>query len=93
MKPFFLITIDTEGDNLWSRPRTQTTHNSSYLPRFQKLCEAFGLKPTYLTCFEMAECKTFQTFGKKVLNSKTAEIGMHLHAWNSPPLKPQVVEN
>ena len=33
------FTIDTEGDNLWSRPRTITTCNSRYLPRFQALCK------------------------------------------------------
>src|SRR5512144_2975448 len=47
--PSFLITIDTEGDNLWSRPREITTGNARYLPRFQALCEKYGLKPTYLT--------------------------------------------
>lgn len=88
MKPCFLITIDTEGDNLWAKPRTFTTQNSKFLPRFQNLCEGFGFKPTYLTCFEMASCEVFRSFGKPLLDKETAEIGMHLHAWNSPPLKP-----
>jgi hypothetical protein len=52
------------------------------------LCEEFGLKPTYLTNFEMAECKRFQVLAKAALEKKAAEVGMHLHAWNSPPLKP-----
>lgn len=85
-KPFFLITIDTEGDNLWSRPRMITTRNAEFLPRFQSLCESYGLKPTYLTNYEMAESPSFQDFGKGILKRKTAEIGMHLHAWNTPPL-------
>jgi hypothetical protein len=41
-RPAFLITIDTEGDNLWSRPRTITTRNAHSLPRFQALCEKYG---------------------------------------------------
>jgi hypothetical protein len=49
----FLITVDTEGDNLWARPRELTTHNAAWLPRFQALCERYGLKPTYLTAWEM----------------------------------------
>jgi len=84
-KPSFLITIDTEGDNLWSRPKTVTTENASYLPRFQELCEKYGLKPTYLTNYEMANSTTFQKMGKDIIKRKTGEVGMHLHAWDMPP--------
>jgi hypothetical protein len=28
----------------------------------------------------------FQEFGKKVLKKDTAEIGLHVHAWDSPPI-------
>lgn len=87
-KPFFLITIDTEGDNLWSTPRSITTQNALFLPRFQSLCESYGMKPTYLTNYEMAVSPFFQEFGRDVLNREAGEIGMHLHAWNTPPLVP-----
>jgi hypothetical protein len=86
--PAFLITIDTEGDNAWARPREITTRNSRYLPRFQQLCERYGFKPTYLTNYEMAQCPDFRGFAQDALRRGTAEIGMHLHAWNSPPLVP-----
>ena len=86
--PAFLITIDTEGDNLWSRPREITTNNANFLPRFQSLCEHYKFKPTYLTNYEMAQSESFVEFGRNILHRKTGEIGMHLHAWNSPPLKP-----
>lgn len=85
-KPALLITIDTEGDNLWAKPRTITTENSRWLPRFQELCARHGLKPTYLTNYEMAVCPEFVAFGREVLRTSSGEIGMHLHAWNSPPL-------
>jgi hypothetical protein len=84
----FIVTIDTEGDNLWSKPREITTRNAAYLPRFQKLCERFGLKPVYLTNYEMAMADAFVEFARDVLARGTGEIGMHLHAWNSPPLVP-----
>jgi len=84
----FLITIDTEGDNLWQQPREITTKNAAFLPRFQSLCERYGFKPTYLTNYEMAESEQFVEFGKDVQRRGTGEIGMHLHAWNSPPLTP-----
>lgn len=85
LKPFFIITVDTEGDNLWARPRSITCHNASYIPRFQSLCESFGFKPTYLVNYEMASDKTFVKIGREFLKRKAAEIGMHLHAWNTPP--------
>jgi hypothetical protein len=88
MRPSFLITIDTEGDNIWAGPREITTRNAAFLPRFQTLCEAHSLKPTYLTNYEMAVSPVFQEFARDTLRRGTAEIGMHLHAWNSPPITP-----
>lgn len=87
-KPAFLVTIDTEGDDLWSRPHTITTHNTAALPRFQRLCEAWGLRPTWLVNYEMAMDDAMVRFGRDVLRRGAGEIGMHLHAWNSPPLVP-----
>lgn len=81
----FIITVDTEGDNLWARPREITTRNAEFLPRFQRLCERFGFKPVYLVNHEMAMSDAFVEFGRDVAARGTGEIGMHLHAWNSPP--------
>ncbi|KUQ83408.1 hypothetical protein AWI27_16640 [Enterobacter hormaechei subsp. steigerwaltii] len=53
-KPAFIITIDTEGDNLWQNHRVIKTENARYLARFQALCERFGFKPVWLTNYEMA---------------------------------------
>jgi hypothetical protein len=86
-RPCFLISIDTEGDNLWAAPREITTRNVAFLPRFQQLCEKYGLKPTYLTNYEMVLDPAYQAFARDVLQRNTAEIGMHLHAWNSPPIQ------
>lgn len=83
----FIITIDTEGDNIWSHPKTVTTRNALYLPRFQYLCEKFGFKPTYLVNYEMAADPVFQQFGFSLLQRKVAEIGLHVHPWNSPPFE------
>src|SRR5215471_6532033 len=83
----FIITIDTEGDDLWSRPRHITTRNAEYLPRFQSLCDRFGFKPVYLTNYEMVMSDVFVEFGRDVIARDVGEIGMHLHAWNSPPLQ------
>lgn len=84
----FIITVDTEADNQWVRPRETTTRNAEFLPRFQEICERYRLKPTYLATYEMARSPAFQDFGRALVRRSTAEIGMHLHAWSSPPLTP-----
>ena len=88
MKKSFLITIDTEGDNLWQWKYgdSVTSHNAEYLGRFQDMCEEYGFKPVYLTNYEMAMDKKFVELAKKGLAKGTCEIGMHLHAVNNPPL-------
>ena len=86
--PVFVITIDTEGDNIWARPGRVTTENARFIPRFQSACRDHGFKPTYLTNFEMVIEPRFQEFGRSVLKRGEAEIGLHIHPWNSPPLAP-----
>lgn len=86
MRPAFLVTIDAEGDNIWSNPREVTTENSRHIPRFQALCEKYGFKPTYLTNHEMATCDHFVGFAKEAIGRSAAEVGLHIHAWNSPPV-------
>ena len=51
----FIITIDTEGDNLWDYKKGTpvSTENTKFIPRFQELCEKFGFKPVWLTNYEM----------------------------------------
>jgi hypothetical protein len=87
-KPAFLITIDTEGDNLWQNHDRISTENTRFLPRFQALCEKYACKPVYLTNYEMAVDTQYVEFARDVIARGTGEVGMHLHAWNSPPLTP-----
>jgi hypothetical protein len=92
-RPKYLITIDTEGDNQWSRSETITTNNSAFLPRFQTICEKYGLKPTYLTNYEMAICPVYRDFARDLLARGTGEVGMHLHSWNNPPIVPRTEDD
>ncbi|WP_457913658.1 deacetylase [Candidatus Gillettellia adelgis] len=87
-KPAFLITIDTEGDNLWQNNDNIATKNTHFLPRFQALCEKYAFKPVYLTNYEMALDPAYVEFACHVISRNAGEVGMHLHAWNSPPLTP-----
>ena len=82
---YFIISVDTEGDNQWDNAHEISTENTYYLPRFQELCEKSGFKPVWLTTYEMAENADYVTYMKKKQNDGFCEIGMHLHAWSTPP--------
>lgn len=84
-KKSFIITVDTEGDNLWSNDEVITTKNSKYIPRFQQLCEKYNFKPVYLVNYEMVNDKYFVEFARDAIRRDACEIGMHLHGWNNPP--------
>lgn len=81
----FIITIDTEADNQWDLNHPITTENTKYLPRFQELCERYGFKPVWLTNYEMAMDDDFVSYMKPKQDVGLCEIGMHLHAWYTPP--------
>lgn len=86
-KKYFIITIDTEGDNLWEWKEGTAigTQNAIFLPRFQNLCNQYGFKPTWFTNWEMANDDKFVRFASDNLEQGRCEVGMHLHAWNTPP--------
>lgn len=88
MKKAFLITVDTEGDNLWNYSNGDIvgTANASYLPRFQRLCEEYGFKPVWLTNYEMACSQEFMSFASDSVSRGSCEVGIHIHAWNNPPI-------
>lgn len=83
----FIITVDTEGDNLWEwKPGDNITgENARYIERFQTLCEKYRYKPVYLVNCEMAQSDILVDTLKERAENGLCEIGMHLHAWNTPP--------
>lgn len=88
----FIITVDTEGDNLWNIKQCPdgiadiTNRNGEYIERFQQLCEKYQLIPTYFVNHEMTKSEAFVELGKEAAKTNKCEIGMHMHAWNSPPI-------
>ena len=88
MGKYFIITVDTEGDNLWNWDGKSEikTENSLYIPRFQELCEKYGFLPVYLTNYEMALDDRWVEYSSQKAKEGKCEIGMHIHAWNTPPI-------
>ena len=84
----FIITIDSEGDNLWHYVKGAPigTENAKFIPRFQELCNKYGFKPVWLTNYEMVMSDDYVNYIKEPLANGQCEIGIHVHAWNNPPL-------
>lgn len=90
-KRYFIITVDTEGDNIWEcRAQRKEllvpqTKNALYISRFQQLCEKYQFYPTYLVDYEMTLSAAFVEFGREIIKKDSGEIGMHMHAFSTPP--------
>lgn len=85
MKKSFIITIDTESDNQWDYTHSQSIENVHFIPRFQSLCEKYNFKPVYLVDYSMAQSQELIDFLNNRLAAGNCEVGMHLHAWDTPP--------
>ncbi|MBQ8601120.1 MAG: hypothetical protein IJ413_01020 [Bacteroides sp.] len=85
---YFIITVDTEGDNLWYYKKGDLvrTENALFCPRFQDLCNKYGFKPVWLTNYEMASDDRFVDYIKPKEAAGLCEVGIHVHAWNNPPI-------
>ena len=80
----FIVSIDTEEDN-WYRSRQQVTvANIAELRRQARFFDRLGIRPTYFTTYQVARDARAADVIREV--SSGAEIGAHLHPWNTPPL-------
>ena len=83
---YLIVSIDTEEDD-WGvyKPVGHRLTNIAYLPELQDLFDSYKIKPTYLIDFPVAADETHREFFKIVHYTGRAEIGAHLHPWNTPP--------
>jgi len=86
-KPTLLIvSIDTEEDN-WSPCRNGVTvENIRELPRLDALFQELGIRATYFTTYHVA-IRDWAAAILRELHTGGAELGAHLHPWNTPPLE------
>jgi hypothetical protein len=71
------------------RPRGEvqartTVRNLESLPRFQRLCERFGIRPTYLLTYPILQHGRADWF-RRTLERGACEVGMSLEPWTTPP--------
>ena len=89
----FVVTVDTEEEFDWSAPFSRDQHDTrhiSAIPRFQSLCEEFGVQPCYLVDYPITQdAKAVELLSGYNADNR-AEIGVQLHPWVNPPFQEPV---
>ncbi len=82
-----VASIDTEEDN-WRPTRDDIRiENIRALPALQLFLRGLGLRPTYFVDHPVASEPWSAAILREIAESGEAEIGAHLHPWNTPPLE------
>ncbi len=93
MRTALVVTVDTEEEGLWGgkyRRTGNTVENVRGIPRFQELCDRFGVKPTYLVDAPIVGDDGAVDLLRAIQDDGRAEIGAHLHPWCNPPLVEEI---
>ncbi len=81
-----VLTIDTEPDNAWTDHRNDSVTNVRELLRLQKkMLAKFGARATCLVSSRVLEDREAVEVLQELVGGGGAEIGAHLHPWESPP--------
>src|SRR5437588_2267249 len=80
-----IVSVDTEEDNWQPCREGVTIENIRELPRLDALFQRLGVRATYFTTYQVA-IRKWAAATLRQLHAGGAEIGAHLHPWNTPPL-------
>lgn len=84
---YLIFSVDTEEDN-WAPTRDHiTVENIRELPHLHAFLRRLGLRTTYFVDYPVAATRWSAEILRSLYNEGGAEIGAHLHPWNTPPLK------
>lgn len=89
MPTWFTMTVDTEEEWDWNAG-WPTSHlqlsNIHRLPRFQAVCERYGVATTYFTDQAVLDDPAAADVMRDLARRDRVEMGMHIHPWNTPPI-------
>jgi hypothetical protein len=85
-----IVSVDTEDDDWLPRRDGVTVENVRELPRLEALFRRLGVRATYFTTYQVA-INNWAAGLLRELRADGAEIGAHLHPWNTPPLDEPLV--
>ena len=91
--PRFVVTVDTEEEFDWNAPFSRDKHGMAHIsaiPRFQTMCNARGVVPSYLVDYPVTQnARAAEMLGGYTADGR-AEIGVQLHPWVNPPFDEDV---
>lgn len=85
--PKLIVTIDTEEKFNWSsfeKPNYSLCAADDLTP-FQKICSDAGAKPLYFLAYPLLKDQQTTNYFRALLQSNTADFGLHMHQWVTPP--------
>ncbi|MDJ0641476.1 MAG: polysaccharide deacetylase family protein [Erythrobacter sp.] len=88
-----LLTVDTEEEFDWEAPFRRDGYGLEHvreIARFQEFCEGLGVSPVYLVDWPIANDPTAIDIIGDAVRRGTAEVGVQLHPWVSPPFDEEV---
>lgn len=88
---YLTVSVDTEEDNWYPTRDCITVENVRELPRFHAFLRRLGLRPTYFVGYPVATTRWTAGILRSLQDEGGAEIGAHLHPWNTPPLEEKLV--
>ncbi len=80
-----VVTIDTEEDNWFPARDGVSVENIRRVPRLQALFDRHGIRPTYLTTYQVIIRPWAASMLAEIHHSGRGEVGAHIHPWNTPP--------
>jgi hypothetical protein len=86
--PALIVVVDTEEEFDWSAPFDRSAVGVEHMRRigpFQALCEAHGLRPTYVIDTPIATQAAGIEALRPLVQQGRALVGAHLHPWVAPP--------
>jgi hypothetical protein len=80
------ISIDTEEDNWDPAVEDVSVRNIHELRRLDEMFRSLDVRATYFVTYQVAADPGASAVLRGIHAGGTAEIGAHLHPWNTPPL-------
>jgi len=85
-----VVTIDVEEEGLFQdryEPKAVSVDNVRHLARLDGVVRHWGIRPTLLVTHAVASHRPHHEVLLNLRDRWGAEIGAHLHHWNTPPLE------
>ena len=86
----YAVTVDTEEEWDWAdgfptgEPSVENIHR---LPAFQQVCDQYNAAVTYYCNYAVVADPTSRAIIQELAQKPNVEIGLHIHPWNTPPMR------